>query len=253
MLKTAESALSLESSKKSRFNRLRPRRILVFSGAVLAVAMILVVPALGFGLLSLPFSQAEKAPASVQLDFAELSTGAPAGMDPKAISGETRKIETAHFAGNEQTLWVAPTVDGGFCIHWGQAGGGCNVSGQPDLSTFGQIALPPGVSVPTRLPDSATPEEISKILRRVHGLYTVPLYIAGYVNVPGTQSIVAKFKDGTTTEPLDITWVSEPIDAGFFSYDPPANKLLADTHLVSIEALSASGDVLAVRQLSSDK
>jgi hypothetical protein len=224
---------------------------LTFGVIALLAAAIAALPAFGLRLSSLPFFQAEKAPQSVQLDFAQLGVGAPPGMDPRAIAGETRKIESASFGGSQHTLWVAPTEKGGFCYLWTPGYGGCNASGAPELDAIGEMATPLGVTAPTVSAD-ATDSEIAAAMRAWHDLATIPVWVAGFVNVKGAQAIAIRFKDGIVVHPA-VTWVSEPIGAGFFVYDAPSDKRMAATHIVAVDALSAGGTVVKEQILSSDR
>jgi len=86
--------------------------------ALLAATALLVAPALGLGIPGIDFFQAEKAPPEVVKQFADLAVGAPAGMDPQAIPGETRKVAVVTLSDGPHTLWVAPTKAGGLCEAW---------------------------------------------------------------------------------------------------------------------------------------
>ena len=106
----------------------RHLRVLVAAAAVVAglVAALLATPALGLVRDIIPFWGAAKAPQPVVIEFASMNTGAPAGMSPRAVAGETREIGQFTFAGRSHTLWIAPAKDGGFCFEWIGGWGGCD-------------------------------------------------------------------------------------------------------------------------------
>jgi hypothetical protein len=222
--------------------RKRPRiRTAVLAGAAL-VAVLLVAPAFGLIRDVLPFFDAPKAPEPVQVEFASLNTGAPAGMSPQAIADNTRKIGQFSFAGRTHTLWVAPTKQGGFCFEWTDGLGGCDVDGTNPLSWSGELVVPPGVETPTiPAPTHAglLPNPIAAGINKAHSL-AVPAWISGYVNATAAQEVVIKFSDGSTIHP-PVVWVSKPIGAGFFSYDVPAKYQTETNHLVAVDALAADG------------
>ena len=96
----------------------------VLALAAIVVAFLLVAPAVGIRIPALDFWSAEKAPPKVVQDFESLGEGAPPGMDPGAIPGETRKVSLP----DRSTSWVAPTKHGGFCT-LGTRSGGCDKLG----------------------------------------------------------------------------------------------------------------------------
>ena len=122
--------------------RRAPRLRLVLAALALVVAFVLVAPALGIDLPVLDFWTAEKAPPRVVEDFRSLTEGAPAGMDPEALSGEARKVTTAMLSDGPHTLWVAPARAGGFCLLWTNASGGCDRLGTVPLSVTWMAAGP---------------------------------------------------------------------------------------------------------------
>lgn len=220
-------------------------------GLILAVAATLTVggalavgPALGWRMSQLlSFFDAQIASRQAQIDFGSMAAGAPEGMDPGAIPEETRRIREASFAGDVHTLWVAPTKLGGFCYLWSPGIGGCNARGLEQLDAVGELTLPPGVVAPP-IPKNATKNEMLSAMRAGHDLATVPVWIVGYLKgAGGASSIVIRFRDGTTAEP-EVTWVSSPINAGFFAYDVPQDKRTSANHAVSVESASPTGMVL---------
>src|SRR5439155_17700368 len=122
------------------WHRVLPRRRLglVLAGMVVLVLLITGV-AFTFGLPVLDFGQAEKAPpeSRVVKNFALLDQGAPRGMATDVIPNETRKVATF----GDETLWVAPTSQGGFCTDLGGEGG-CDRLGTVPLNVSWAIERP---------------------------------------------------------------------------------------------------------------
>jgi len=218
------------------------RRKLVWAGGV-AVAIVLAAPAFGLVRGVLPFFGAQRAPHSVQVEFSAMNTGAPAGMNPRALPGETRRIAEFYFGGGNHTLWVAPSSGGGFCFEWIGGWGGCNVA-QDALTWNGDLVLPPGVAQPRT---STDPSVRAANAIRLHSL-AVPTWISGYVSATTAKSVAITFSDGTTVQP-EVVWVSVPINAGFFAYDIPTSHQTSANHLVNVQALDADGHVVQDQSL----
>jgi hypothetical protein len=202
--------------------RRRRRTPLMLAFAAIVLCFLLVAPAVGIDIPPLDFWKAEKAPPKVVQDFETLSEGAPPGMDPGAIPGETRK---ATFA-DGQTLWVAPTRHGGFCT-LGAGGGGCDKLGTVPLSVGWQADRIP-LEEMTRPGDPPTTAFVS---------------ISGFIKGKYAESVEVRFADGDA-EQLDLAWVSEPIDAGFFYYTIPSERRRAGHEISSVVALDAEGKVV---------
>ncbi len=193
--------------------RLRP--ILVASFALVAlVAVMVATPAWALVRDALPFWNQPTAPHSVQLAFASMNLGAPADMNPGAVSGDTRAIEQVTLDGTTHTLWVAPAKNGGSCFLLAGAGG-CNPANLP--LSYTAMLVPGSASAPAR-------------------------WIAGDVTKPATD-VVISFSDGSTIHP-QITWVSAPINAGFFAYDVPSGKQTSANHATAIAAYNQDGTLL---------
>ena len=172
------------------------RRVLlaVVAAAVLLAAILAATPAARALVRDvLPFWSQPTAPQSVRVTFSSLNRGAPPGMNPEAVSGQTREVGRFTFGGSTHILWVAPAKNGGFCSLWLPAGGGgCSTAGKP-LST-------------------------GALLR-----FGVPVWITGDAITPFVSDVVIRFSDGSFVRPR-IVWVSAPIDAGFFAYDVQGGK-----------------------------
>lgn len=191
--------------------RRRGRTPMVIAAAVLAAALA-VAPAFGLHRVVLDFFSGDPAPADVRLDFERLGVGAPRGMDPRVVSGQTRRVPLAGD-GAEHRLWVAPTRSGGFCYRF-DFFGSCRAERQGRALGVGYVG--------------------NQWMTRVHGT----------VVSQDADRIELRYADGeTATAP--ITWVSEPIDAGFFYVDVPAVHRTPETRLVEVVLVDGDGDVLA--------
>jgi hypothetical protein len=222
------------------------RRRWVAMAITVIVVTIGVTPAFGLRPSFIPFFSAEKAAKSTQLDFASLSVGAPSGMNPEAIDGQTRKIMDGFFAGKQHTLWVAPTEKGGFCYEWTPGYGGCNATGDQPLDAFGELIAAPGVTVVPPPPGSRLTGSQAGRARA-----TIPTWVAGFVRSGSAQAVTIRFKDGTTVRP-EVIWVSSPINAGFFVYDVSQANQTADNHVVAVDAVDQDGSLVKEQMLSVD-
>jgi hypothetical protein len=190
--------------------------------AALALCLLIVAPAVGIEVPRLDFWKAEKAPPKVVQDFETLSEGAPPGMDPGAIPGETRKVRLP----TGQTLWVAPTRHGGLCT-LGGGGGGCDKLG----------------TVPLNVSWSAARFSLEEMTRGALPPATIFDRISGHVNGEYADAVEIRFADGDTYR-LELAWVSEPIDVGFFDYVIPAERRRVGHEIESVVALDADGGVV---------
>jgi hypothetical protein len=187
----------------------------------LAICFLVVAPAVGIRVPALDFWTADKAPPKIVEDFASLSEGAPPGMDPGAISGQARKVTLP----GGHILWVAPTRHGGFCTQ-GIVGGGCDKLG----------TVPLGVSWGA----SRVSLEEMKRTPVPTGIFD---RVDGFVNAEYADWVEVRFADGETYRPK-LTWVSEPIGAGFFFYEVPADRRRPGHEIEAIVALNGDGDVV---------
>jgi hypothetical protein len=207
-----------------------PRRSRTFAlGLVVlavAAAVALAAPALGIDDRLLNFLSAEPAPSEAVRQFSELSTGAPPGMDPGVIAGQTRKLTIEDQDGRGRALWLAPTRAGGFCETWVGLGGGCIREGTVPLS----VSLSaPG---PSRMEDIRSGAAIS--------------HITGAANANYVDSVELRFADGTSFQ-VDLAWVSEPIGYGFFTYTIPQARRVAE-HRISEAAGFRDGTLVTVQR-----
>lgn len=201
----------------------RPRARGHRRGPLVAIAVVAALAAILFATPAwalvrgiLPFWSQPKAPASVRLVFSSLNrVGAPRGMSPEAVSGDTREVGRFTIGGSRRILWVAPAKNGGFCALWiPRGGGGCSTARRP-LST-GALLVAPGV----------------------------PEWITGDAIAPAVDDVVIRFSDGSSVHPR-IVWVSAPIDAGFFAYDVPPGERSGRHHLTAVDAYDRAGRLVA--------
>lgn len=205
------------SPSAGRRERPRARQRLVAAAVVLLAVSIVAGTALALGVGSIDFFSSERAPARVELDFATLGTGAPRGMDPGVIAGETRKVAVAAFQGRSRTLWVAPTRQGGFCFLWSGSVAACDRAGKTPLSiSVTATAVPTAAGVP----DPAA----------AHGVA-----LLGFVSAKYAAAVELRFDDGTVARPV-VTWVSQPIQTGFFSYEPTEAQWRSGGRAVALDS-----------------
>lgn len=205
-------AVSAEPSAPPAPARPNHRRALVpaLAACALLAAILFATPAWALIRDVLPFWSQPRAPQSVQVHFSSLNLGAPAGMSPRAVSGETREVGRFTFGGSTHTLWVAPAENGGFCSLWlPLGGGGCSTLGKP-LST--------GALLRSGLPE----------------------WVTGDALATAVGDVVIRFSDGSTVRPR-IVWVSAPINAGFFAYDVPPVRRTGRVHVTGIDGYDRDG------------
>jgi hypothetical protein len=76
----------------------------------------------------------------------------------------------------------------------------------------------------------------------------IPIWVAGHVSAKYADSVEIRFEDGSVARPA-ITWVSTPIDAGFFAYDIPADHQVIGHRAASVVALDSHGERVTEEQL----
>jgi hypothetical protein len=185
-----------------------------------AAIVFLVAPALGIAPPVLDFFSSKHAPKRVVHQFGLLNVGAPRGMSPQVIPGQTRLVTTYHrHNGTAFPLWVAPTHTGGFCFVFG-FGGGCadrtsRAHDEPGDRNSGAIGL-------DRLGSTA---------------------LAGYVYDKHIAGLEVRFRHAPAVS-VPLLWVSPPIDAGFFFYDVTRVQL-REGGPVAVVALDEHGKELA--------
>lgn len=205
--------------------------------AIAAVIFTVVAPAVALTTYfrhTLDFSASEPAPLVVMKQFAELfATNAPPAMSPKVIPLATRKVAEQRVNGRRTILWVAPTRRGGFCWLFTDIGGGCQTTRE---STGGVAAS--GEMKPWLLPIS--------VGNRTSANGNTLITLTGVLLDERTTQVEIEYSDGSSS-PIRATWVSEPIDAGFFAIGEADGPQGARP--VAVEALDAEGRTLARVQL----
>lgn len=196
------------------------KRLVLYALAAVLVVW-LAAPAFGVRPPFLDFFSSKPAPKRVVHSFEILNVGLPRGMSPKVIAGQTRLVTTYRLRdGKPFRLWVAPTRAGNFCFIF-EYGGGCADRKQgardaPGDRNAGEIGL---------------------------GRYGSGV-LAGYVLNQKIDKLVLWFRDGSRAD-LSLTWVSAPIDAGFFLYDLTRTQRQPASAPTAIVAVDAVGRQLA--------
>lgn len=217
----------LDVRRRARRMRFRQAGLVV---AATVATVVVAAPALGLHRVVVDWFRAEPAPETVQLQFSELAIGAPEGMDPGIVPNSARRVTQVHHEGKTHVLWVAPTRDGGFCHMWTERGGSCIKDRKPPPMR------PPRPSPnlnPHLLPLSWSPDPEGVIQR-----------FAGTLLATDTEHLRAEFADGEEVE-IPVTWVSPPIDAGFFIYWMAGDHRRPGHHLTALTAVGPDGAILA--------
>lgn len=225
-LNTGQSRVRFERFRPDR--RLQRRNFAVLFAAIVAGALI-ATPAFGLqtaifellGRKTVDFSTAVAAPSVVKRDFADMAAGAPAGMDPRIISGEARLVGTFDYGASKRQLWVAPRSGGGFCYAFERISGGCESAERPSrrIAVDGSFVMRPGQTEPA-----------------LHA-------ITGKVYAANAVALTLRFEDGKTVT-LPFYYVSAPINAGFFAYKPTAAEEIPGHRPTELAAVAPQGDVL---------
>lgn len=219
----------LARARSAEPRRRRPPVRLALVAAVAALAVTATAVAFGWPGRIVDFFQAPPAPQSVQAFFGAHHLATPGRVSPWAKLGRGREVMTATFDADNlppthptlHTLYVAPREDGGFCYLWTEYGGSCADPEDAGKATTDPVARPLGVSW-------------------LENDYAG--FLDGWVR-NDARSLEARFADGTTAS-IPVTWVSSPINAGFFAYVvPPAHQARADA-LTSVVALDGDGNVI---------
>jgi hypothetical protein len=209
----------------------RARLAAVALAALVAIAV--TTTALGLDETVIDWFTAEPAPPTTELAFSTLDQGAPPGMETGVLPGTARKaFDVALPEGDRATLWVAPTAKGGFCTMLqlfdsagrtrGGAGPGCD--NRPRRSGHGLT-----------IPGPISPEgEVER----------GPVVLDGHVNDKHASDAIVSFEDGTEIS-LPLTWISSPIDAGFFVYGLPSANWHAGHMPARLRYVDAEGNTVS--------
>jgi hypothetical protein len=213
-----------EASATARRRRRVPRRRWFLIAAAVVLAALVAAPALGLRHEFINFFESKPAPEPVRLQFARMDVGAPPGMETNVIAGETRRVMSARIDGKEHVLYVAPTPEGGFCLEWTDASGGC----WADRSEYERKRMLIGGT--WSLAQSGPVEYVPNV--------------SGEVIAPGTDRVQVEYQDGTADD-VHLVWVSKPIDAGFFFFEVPKDHRVAGHAAIGLVARNADGDAIA--------
>ncbi len=203
---------------RRRARRAARRRAMVTVAAAAAALLLLAAPAFALHRVVVSFFESEPAPQRVQLDFARMELGAPKALAPGAIPDQTRKVIVPTAAGGETFVWVAPTRSGGFCTRWQVPTGGCRsrtVGGPIGAGWMGRT------------------DELT--------------FLYGAVVSDDAERLELRFQDGAAID-VPLTWVSPPIDAGFYFVEIPPAHLEPGARPSELVLYSDGGDVLATEQ-----
>ena len=200
VLSPCEVRVSIGQRLRRRTSKKRIALVLLLA----VVLAILAAPALGLAPPFLNFFSSKHASKRVVHSFALLNVGAPRGMSPSVISGETRRVTTYHVSNGETVpLWVAPTRNGAFCFTFGLGGSCASLHPQQRDQQGDHNAAAIGLG------------EFSE-----HGNHL----LAGYVFDTRIARIEIHFKHAAAAS-VPLLWVSPPIRAGFFLYEIPRNLM----------------------------
>lgn len=203
------------------------RAVMLTAGIVVAIA--LSAPALGWHRTIINWLDADEASQKVQLQFAQLGIGAPPEFKLGIDHEQARTVTEVTNGGKTYVLSVAPTKNGGFCFWWEDLTASCRQERTPprfrerrsgDLATFrlGTIWMPDSKGVIQS--------------------------VAGNLIGADAEQLIAIYADGERVE-IPVTWVSEPIDAGFYLYFVPSKNRQAGQHMTALEATDSEGKVVA--------
>jgi hypothetical protein len=182
-------------------------RVALLAAATVAVVAV-AAPASGLHEPVVDFLAGEPAPERIAAHYSDLNRRS-AEWAPHirfdVVAAETRRVTTVHLSDGTHTLYVAPTREGGFCFMWTRMIGSCDKLGSMPLNV-GWGGDPPVVS--------------------------------GTVDAEWVHQVEVRFVDGRVEKPK-MTWVSDPIGAGFF-----AHEVTDVDDVLSVSALDEEGRVL---------
>lgn len=199
--------------------------------AILALAMLGVSAGFAFYGDVLPFGSQPAAPAPVVRDFEKLFGGqyAPPGMDPHVLAGEARRVTTFENGRHRYVLYVAPTKAGGFCESFTNLFGGCRQmrTDQPGAPSDGS-------------------GEVNSFAIGLFGEMSSKgaIMLGGDLLLPPGTTLAVEFADGSSAD-IPVTFVSPPIDAGFFLYPVPAEHIRLGHDARYLTARDRGGRVVA--------
>lgn len=200
--------------RSATFTSQRRRRIV---GTVVAVLLALVaVPALALGGHVLFFQDAEPAPKRVVEKFEDLDRQAPPDLAPRPVSAETRKVISEPLSdGRIAVLWVSPAANGGYCVSVDPPGAGPGCTGRVKPFTWGAV--------------SASSRSV--------------VVVYGSALSKNAASVELRYDDGSSFK-VGITYVTAPIDAGFFMFELPTGTSASGKKPTQLSLLSQDGGLL---------
>jgi hypothetical protein len=215
--------------RRARRKRMLPVAAVV---AVFLVAVALATAASGLERVVIDWFETEQAAPRTELAFSTLDEGAPPGLETRVIPGTARKaFDVALPEGMRATVWLAPTAGGGFCelmkffdadgSSRGAVGPGCD--DRRGATGFG-FAIPGPIS-------------------RDGVIERGPVVIDGRATISDAAASIIRFQDGREVE-IPLTWVSKPIDAGFFVYGVPPANWKPGRQPVELRYIDVQGNVL---------
>jgi hypothetical protein len=198
-------------------------------GLVAAAALAIAAPAFALRHQVVDFFTASHAPQGVVEDFGRLQASSFPSSSPGILPRQARTVTTVHSGGVTATLSVAPTHSGTYCDLWRLRGGApitetgvecLSARRRSPLGTFSYSSLSPQLGI-----DTLT----GSVLRN-------------------DVTVRVNYKDGRSAE-IDYTWVTKPIQAGFFYYTVPADQKTGRSRPMSV-TVSERGRVLATASIA---
>ena len=220
---------ALDWGQISRRARRVSRRAAMLIVAVVAV-IALSAPALGWHRTIVNWLDADEASKKVQIQFAQLGVEAPGGQRLRLDHEEARTVTSVAHAGKRYVLSVAPTKNGGFCFWWDDLTASCRQERTPPPNFHERQS---GDRATFRLGTIWSP-----------GREGVIQMVAGNLIGSDAEQLFAVYADGERVE-IPVTWVSEPIDAGFYLYFTPSAHRQVGMHMKTLEATTSEGRVVA--------
>jgi hypothetical protein len=201
----------------------RARRRAVLLTAIAATAALAAAPAFGLrGHLVRLFSERKPAPVRVDRSFRVLDRGAPF---KRTLAAAARKVLDVPTPDGHVVLWAAPVHAGGFCLAVGMAG------------RAGEASWCDGDRSATLDPWPYTwPQDEDEL---VGG----PAVLVGYALDRKAALVEVRFDDGERTR-VPLTWISPPIDAGFFVVWTARKHWLDGKERFDVVARDAAGTTL---------
>ena len=195
--------------------RRRARRRWLALPLAATLAALVVGSAFGLHRDVVDFLTADPAPERIVVDFGRMSARATVGFGPQVIPGQARVVLESRLRGKPEPLYVAPTREGGFCWRWGYTGSCGRL--HPDQRALGVTWV-----------ESAEG----------------PAQLSGHLLDPAIQRLELEYEDGQRVE-IPTVWVSNPIDAGFYVFEVPPERLRVGRRARVLIALDHDGDAVA--------